>query len=219
MITTTLRNALLGGLAMGLCSSVFAMPDFSLIDVCDVTLGSACADAVGSATGNDSNSAVNTVFPDGDDWVQLLKTDSGSAGSYMGIDFTMTGGAPGAATSGDFTLNWSADPASLLPKAVDLIFVLKASPGWAGYLFDDEVLTDQGGGAGSSDGTWEITFTNPGGQIPGISHLAVYIRDGVCDPGNPICDPGGPGNLPAPGTLLLLGLGLLGFRVSRSAKA
>lgn len=190
------------------------------IAITDVTLDGNAADAAAlGPDNNDSASEIGVLFAP-DDWLLLLKTDDGSAGSYGGIDFTVAGADPNSpGAGGDFTLSWLADPATLLPVALDLVFVTKASPAYAGYLFEDQILTDESGtgaGTGSSEGTWEITFTNSGGNIPELSHFSVYVRDGdfpVCTPGDPGCGPLNPA--PAPATLFLMALGLFGLRLRR----
>lgn len=196
--------------AFGSLLTFFSYNAASNPNLCDVTLETNCADALMAMSGNDDASVINSYWPT--NWTQVFKTDGSSSGSFGGIDFSMTGAAPGS-TSGNFVLNWSASPASLLPKTLDMVFTLKATNYHAAFLFDDEVITNESGGdpgTGDSSGTWEITFGangDPTKPIPDLSHLGFYLRN--ADGTNP------PQQVPVPGTLLLVGLGLLGFGFPR----
>jgi hypothetical protein len=84
---------------------------------------------------------------------------------------------------------------------IDIMLVLKAGSEFAAYFFDDETFTV----SGTSAGTFEIVFTNNGGQIPNLSHLTAYFRAGTAPP------PGGDPTVPEPATLMMLGSGLVGL--------
>jgi hypothetical protein len=193
MITKSLACA--GAL---LFASSFALA----VDVSDVTYEGENADeAVLVSPGNDTASGIDGLF--GPTWSQLLKTDETTIGTFGGVQFSVEGLDPGN-TSGSYTLSWTDDPpppGGELPLVLDMTIVLKASNSYAAYLFNDVVFGEDpaGSGSGSGSGTWQIHFTNGGGRIPDLSHASIYFRD----PGNP---------MPAPGTLLLLSLGLLGLR-------
>jgi hypothetical protein len=58
----------------------------------------------------------------------------------------------------------------------------------------------------ASSGTWNTgDLTNPGGNIPEISHLSTWISDDGQPPGP------GPQPVPEPSTMLMLGIGLIGI--------
>ena len=196
-----------------------ASPLTMALSVTDVTLDGMIADAAATITTsgpgnpNPSEADINAVWGP-PNFSQILHATPGTTdtGSYGGIDFSITSITPG--TGGTFVLSWVASPADLLPTAMDLVFTLKGGSGeYNAYLFDDFVLTDESGsgaGTGDANGAYLITFTNNGGNNPDLSNLRVFIRDGddtVC------CGP--PTNVPLPGTVFLLGLGLLGVRLAR----
>jgi len=51
---------------------------------------------------------------------------------------------------------------------------------------------------GAIPGSFQISFVNNGGQVPGLSNMAVFFRQAAT-------------SVPEPATLTLLGLGLLAF--------
>jgi hypothetical protein len=149
-----------------------------------------------STSGNPSGWTVNTLAGGlfGGGWESFVKDDGGvgTLNNYLGVNWTLS--APQQATSGNWSLTL-ADPAPAnLPVTVDMLVVLKASNRWASYLFKAETFTL----VGSNPGTFQINFVNGGGQIPGLSNMAIYFRQAAT-------------SVPEPATLTLLGLGLLSF--------
>lgn len=120
----------------------------------------------------------------------------------------------GSGSSGTWNLTYTG---AVSPLYMDFVVLLKAAQsqsGWALYFFDNVKFTsDENSGSGS----YQITWTNNGGNTPGLSHLSLFGRigegggGGDCLPGDPSCG----GNVPEPHGLALVGLGLLGVAVAR----
>ncbi len=155
-------------------------------------------------SGNDNGGINGLGLTWGTDWSFLTKDDNpgsipNGTGSYMGLDFTL---AASSGITGGWTLNGVDTNGSLplnLPTNLDFVGVLKGSNSYALYFFDDVVFN------GSNGGTWTMNIHNKGDNIADLSHLSLYIRQGDCT-GN--CG-GGLIEVPEPGMLALLGLGLL----------
>jgi len=173
------------------------------LSLADMTFnGAQASDCYGVVMGNDKLSAVNSLTW-GNDWTLLTKDESMRPATFMGIAFELgtSDGKSGTWTLAGTDINGA--PLLNLPAELDLVAVLKASNRYAVYFFDDVVLD------GTDGGTWSIPFLNHGGQIPGLSHMSVYVR---------IDEDGGmPSAIPEAHTygMMLVGLGLVGFVARR----
>jgi PEP-CTERM motif len=173
----------------------------------------ACSNAL-DGTGN----TPNTIGLDGlwgPGFVEGVTLDDAANGSATGatnvlggFQFTLSGIT--AATGGTYTLgiidtNGLGTPPNL-PFFLDFVLYLKGGQAdTAAYLFDDTLVDTSGGGV------WNVTFLNNGGNIPNLSNISVYVREGK--------DPNFPGDeIPEPASLALVGLGLLAAAATRRRK-
>lgn len=176
------------------------------LDSSDVTFDTFDAvDCGGSYSVNNSNINVNThstggLTFGGSDWGSEIKDDSpgggtSGTGTFLGIDWTLNADS---GKTGSWSLSIAAPSPASLPVTVDLLAVLKGSNKWGAYLFTDHTFTLPG----STKGTFEIAFTNNGNKIPNLSHMSLYLREGVSP---------APAAAPIPAAAWLFGPGLLGL--------
>jgi hypothetical protein len=154
-----------------------------------------------------------------DDFVNGVKDDAGGANSSVTVDsiqYTLTTGAlDGAGTTSSvqhFTLSWADKNGSVAPNLPVLVdFALDWNGGNSDvfYLFQNVLLPLT---PNTGSGTIDIKVTNkPGNSDIGTSHLNVFFSNtkGVPDLPPPS------GDVPEPGSLALVGLGISALALAR----
>lgn len=173
----------------------------------------ACYVTVGTAQGGNVNAGqLNTWFADSSTGsfmqiAKLEKLNASASGSYGGINFTLTPHPAGYNGNTDPTwdLIWSGGPATL-----DLVLAVHASDASGAFFFNDRDFAADCTGTG----VWHITWLNGGDKVPGFSNMTLWARAGNGSNDN---EPGPGGNLPLPGTALLLRAGMLAAGLRRKA--
>lgn len=165
----------------------------------------ACSNALDGTGNTPSEAALATLWGAG--FVEGVTLGSAGAGSATGLtnvlgglQFTLSGLS--AATTGTYTLtitdtNGAAAPN--LPFYLDFVLHLKGGNADTAACWFDDTLVDASGG-----GQWNITHLNNGNQIPNLSNISLWVRNGTP-----------PVQISEPGTVALLGLGLLGLGAMR----
>ena len=189
-------------LASGYCSAGMATEG---IATSNVTFdGASAADCYGVVTGNlngNEGAAFLNGMSWGSGWTYLDSTDAASA-TFMGLKFSVAA-TPGATGSWTLTgIDTNGGAALNFPASLDFAVGLKAGNEFAVWGFDNVVVD------GSDSGTFNIVFTNKGGNNPDLSYLIVFGRES------------GGGSITAVPeadtyAMLLAGLGLVGFATRR----
>lgn len=138
----------------------------------------------------DSFDAYTTMTPS--TWTTLGKIEN-NISSVSSNGLTLTLNADGT---------WTVKNTTAGALVLDLVLAIHAGSGSGAFLFDDQAIS----GGQTLDGTWKVEWLTNGGRVPGFSNAVFFARDlGEGGSGG-----GDGGNVPEPGSLALMGLGILG---------
>ena len=192
-----------------LCSSVTPPAGLALTDV--KLAGVSATNCYGVVEGNTSTTDINAIdalgFGNAEAWGAEIKDaapgdPANGTGSFYGVLWTLSSTA---GKEGTWSLSFADTIPSKLDFTADILVLLKGANRFAAYYFDDFLFE-----SATNTGTWDINFVNNGGQIPDLSHLSVYFRDGSavdCSTCGGVTDVQA---VPEPMSLALLGTGLFG---------
>lgn len=201
----TLVQRITAGVAATLASLALAASAQAAIgdaSAADVTLAGQPADAFAYAEGwnphagpSGDTSGFDSAFAGygSGAWQLLDRAERWSGFQNTGqLNFSLT------ETTGT-TGQWSVtNTSTTMNMTLDLVFAIHAGGQGGAWLFDDQMIQ-----AGQTlDGTWQILWTNGGGNVPDFSNVTIFGRDIVLTP------------IPEPAeyAMLVAGLGLLSLR-------
>lgn len=141
-------------------------------------------------------------------WVEISKVDSDAGGTSGQLSYTGETFDGGAATSGDWGFDFAGHTYTHLALILKDGNITGSSAQWVWFVVDLQGSCPNGtnGLAAASDLCGEWYMYGQGTDRKAISHMSIWGIDGG-------------GQVPEPGTLLLLGLGISGLALVRRQRA